>query len=137
MKWSADLCDTNKQLETSDVMDITEAYLKSELFHASGNAGSQKMPIKAASTDAVTSKQPTATRLPIRAATAISQARSDSSGNDPIDATAAQLPSPTASEAGNNGKGLPDSAFSMFGPRVQVGSPGGGGFARPRPAGRR
>jgi hypothetical protein len=117
-------------------MDITEAYLKSELFSASNNTGSPKMPTKAASTDAVTSKQPTAIRQPIRAATAISQAHSGSSDADTTDTTAAQLPSPTDPETGNS-KGLPDSAFSMFGPRVQIGSPGGGGFARPRPAGRR
>jgi len=117
-------------------MDITEAYLKSELFPASSDTGSMKMPTKAASTDAVTSKQPAAIRQPIRAATAISQARSGSSDAGSIDATTARMPSPSDPESGN-GKGLPDSAFSMFGPRVQVGSPGGGGFARPKPAGRR
>lgn len=127
----------DQKLETSDVDDITESYLKAELFPSSSRSGAAsgfRMPTKSASTD--NSKSPSL-RQPIRAATAISQSRSADASPLVSPSSASQLPSPGEPERSNSGGGLPESAFSMFGPRVQVGSPGGGGFARPRPAGRR
>ena len=136
--WS--LFKKQKQLETSDVEEITESYIKAELFpSASRSSGgpAYKLPTKSASTDSASTTGRTPLRQPIRAATAISQSRSADGSPVASPSSASQLPSPSEPERANSGGGLPDSAFSMFGPRVQVGSPGTGGFTRPRPAGRR
>lgn len=117
------------QLESSDIEDMTEQHIKDELF-----AHAQKSHSMDAYSGLSDKKPPV--RKPVRSATAISQSQSPSASPSVSASSASQLPSPSEPERSSSGE-LPESAFSMFGPRIKVGSPGGGSFARPRPAGRR
>ncbi|WRT67231.1 uncharacterized protein IL334_004197 [Kwoniella shivajii] len=131
------------KLETSDPNDLTESHLKSSLpptkpthstslpTHSASNTGtstpfgnntsSSAAPFGAPIGGAFGRPRPV--NLPVKSATQI-----------PLPASGAATPS---NEEDGDGKDGIRKAFDAFGPRVNSPGGGGGGFARPRPAGRR
>ncbi|WWD16035.1 hypothetical protein CI109_100460 [Kwoniella shandongensis] len=127
------------KLETSDPADLTESYLKSSLppsrpTHSSSLPTPSTSGISSAYGSSATATgamfgrpRPQPSTLPIRSATQV------------------PLPASTgpSTPVGGPGEGEEDSketirrAFDAFGPRVNASGASGGGFARPRPAGRR
>jgi len=128
------------KLETSDISDLTESYLQSSLapskpthssslptstsntapFGSNVPAGAQPTPFGGA----FGRPRPTPTKLPVRSATQI-----------PLPASEATTPTSGPGDDDGDSKENIRKAFDAFGPRV--GGGGAGGFARPRPAGRR
>jgi twinfilin-like protein len=115
------------QLETSDISDLTESHLKSSLPSKPIHASSLPT-FSGGMTPAFGRPHPTigTTNMPGRSASTTPLPASGPS-------TPATPSSATAGE-GEDGKESIRKAFDAFGPRV---GGGGGGFARPKPAGRR
>lgn len=138
-----------EQLETSDISDLTESYLKSSIgpskpthssslptpgrtttpFGSSGGgggglAGAQPTPFGGA----FGRPRP----MPVKTT---SMNSNTSASQIPLPASEVGTPtSPSGGEEGDSKESI-RRAFDAFGPRV--GGGGAGGFARPRPAGRR
>lgn len=132
------------QLETSDLSDLTESHLRSSL-PPSRPTHSSSLPTPTTNTSstppfssgipqggqptpfggAFGRPRPMPAKVPVRSATQV-----------PLPPSEATTPvSATPGEDEGDSKENIRKAFDAFGPRVNAG--GGGGFARPRPAGRR
>ncbi|KAL7424123.1 Twinfilin-1 [Cryptotrichosporon argae] len=130
------------KIETSDLSDLTDAQLKAALPLRPTHAASLPTPSSAASSASPARfgapapsfsptpafggafGRPMPAKLPVRSATQI-----------PLPASGPATPVGGAADEDDDSKERIKSAFDAFGPRVGAGA--SGGFARPRPAGRR
>lgn len=123
----------NKKIEVSEVQDLTESFLKSEIFPSKATTSSWQshQPIKNPSRQNSAQSAPSPGYRPMPMPNRQSTAPSSTSNTSELSVS----DPPSKSSNGS----LPDSAFSVFGPRINMGSPGvgGGSFSRPRPAGKR
>ena len=108
------------QFETSDIPDLTESFLKSSLPLSKPTHSSSLPP----QSGAFGRPRPTPNLMPVRSATQI-----------PLPASPGVTPPVSVTPENNEGDDTIKRAFNAFGPRVNAGA--GGGFARPRPAGKR
>ncbi|KAK8869701.1 hypothetical protein IAR55_000269 [Kwoniella newhampshirensis] len=121
------------KLETSDSADLTESYLKTSLPPAKpSHSSSLPTPSRLGgfggpAPEAMFGRpRPQPSSLPLRAATQI-----------PLPASTGPSTPVGGAEGEEDSKDSIKRAFDAFGPRVNSTASSGGGFARPRPAGRR
>ncbi|OXB38958.1 hypothetical protein LQV05_004060 [Cryptococcus neoformans] len=118
------------KLETSDPSELTESHLKSSMpFYKPTHSSSLPTPTSTTlggrSFGTPTMFGQPRPSMPVRSATQV-----------PLPPSGASTPATEAGREGEeDGKDSIRNAFNAFGPRINNG--GGGGFARPRPAGRR
>ena len=117
---SAGVTEAHNQLETSDLSDLTESYLKSAMPSRPTHSNSLPTPV-----GIFGRPQSTYSSQPIRSATQTPLTISPGPGT-PV----------SVGEGQEDEKDNVKRAFDAFGPRVGGGG-GGGSFARPRPAGKR
>lgn len=112
------------KLETSDISDLTESHLKSSIPASKPNHSSS-LPAPSG-LGGFGRPHPTIGTGPIRSAT-----------QTPLPASGPNTPITPAQDGEEDSKDSIRKAFDAFGPRVNAGSGASGGFARPKPAGRR
>nr|XP_019002060.1 uncharacterized protein I203_05196 [Kwoniella mangroviensis CBS 8507]OCF65521.1 hypothetical protein I203_05196 [Kwoniella mangroviensis CBS 8507] len=134
------------KIETSDPTDLTESYLKQSIPSSSSSSVSKPIHSSSLPTPTTTSSRtfgnPTSSAAPFGAPIGGAFGRprplnvpARSASSIPLSASGSSTPLDNDEEG--DSKDNIRRAFDAFGPRVNSPGGGGGGFARPRPAGRR